>query len=205
MGSYTVGFKKLYVGVFDEDAENIVKRFIWQDEKGGTVNLDITGLSPDMIDMYASNKRVWMKKEGTNSVKSDLDLFNIPTDQLDYVLGRTEDTNGSSWVGETTRAPYVAMIGESETGVDGKPVYVALLKGIFSLDSMKFKTKGEKEEAPEPTKLTGDWMMREVEIGGTTSGYVFAYHEGTNGVEEFFNKVFVGFDNTDPNASSVLP
>ena len=33
----------------------------WEDEKGGTVDLNITGLAPDLVDMFASNKRVWMK------------------------------------------------------------------------------------------------------------------------------------------------
>ncbi|EJO7151455.1 phage tail protein [Staphylococcus pseudintermedius] len=226
MGSYTVGFKRLFVGVFNDTATKIIQKFTWEDENGGTVNMNVTGLSPDMIDMYASNKRVWMRKQGTNEVKSDLDLFNIPSDHLNIVLGRMKDSSGSTWVGETTRAPYVAIVGESEDGITGEPVYVALLKGTLSLDSIEFKTKGEKEEAPEPTKLTGDWMNRKVEVDGKTAGYVYAYHEGSTGADEFLNKVFVGFDGTttspasttittptatpnatvtNPNAVSVLP
>ena len=59
------------------------------------------------------------------------------------------------------------MIGESADGMTGEPVYCALMKGTFSLDSMEFKTKGEKEEQPETTKLTGDWMNRNIEVDGT--------------------------------------
>lgn len=62
MGSYVAGFKRLHVGVFDDAAQNITYKFIWEDENGGTVNMNITGLAPDMVDMFASNKRVWMKK-----------------------------------------------------------------------------------------------------------------------------------------------
>ncbi|MCQ9844168.1 major tail protein, partial [Staphylococcus aureus] len=165
-GSYKVGFKRLYVGVFNPEATKVVKRMTWEDEKGGTVDLNITGLAPDLVDMFASNKRVWMKKQGTNEVKSDMSIFNIPSDDLNTVIGRTKDKNGTSWVGENTRAPYVTVIGESEDGLTGQPVYVALLKGTFSLDSIEFKTRGEKAEAPEPTKLTGDWMNRKVDVDG---------------------------------------
>lgn len=193
-GSYKVGFKKVLVGVFDQAGEKIAKKFEWKDDKGGTVNLNVTGLAPELVDMFASNKRVWMKKQGTNEVKSDMDIFNIPSDDLNEVLGRTKDANGTAWVGEKTKAPFVAMIGVSEDGMTGEPVYVALLKGTFSLDSIEFKTKGEKAEAPEPTKLTGDWMNRTIEVDTDEQGVVYGYHEGKTGEEEFFKKVFPGYE-----------
>lgn len=185
MGSATVGFKKLHVGIFDDKAEKIIKRMTWEDDKGGTVNMNITGLAPEMVDMWASNKRVWMKKQGTNEVKSDTDLFNIPTEDLDAVLGREKDENGTSWVGDDTRAPYVAAVGESED-VDGNPIYCALVKGTFSLDQVEFKTAAEKAEAPEATKLTGDWMNRTISGKSRAVGY----HEGEEGAEAFLALVF---------------
>ncbi|GEQ04568.1 phage tail protein [Staphylococcus gallinarum] len=190
MGSYVAGFKKLHVGVFNDDASKIIKKMVWENEDGGTVNMNITGLAPEMVDMWASNQRVWMKKQGTNEVKSDIDLFNIPTDDLNTVLGREKDENGTAWVGDDTRAPYVAVVGESEAGVSGEPVYCALLKGTFSLDSIEFKTKGEKAEAPEPTKLNGDWMNRKI----NDKSRVYGYHEGSKGAEEFLKEVFVGYE-----------
>ena len=57
-GSALAGFKRLHVGIFDSTGEKIKEKFVWEDEKGGTVNLNITGLSPEMTDMWASNKRV---------------------------------------------------------------------------------------------------------------------------------------------------
>lgn len=196
MRSYVAGFKRLHVGVFDAEANKIIKKMIWEDEKGGTVNMNISGMSPETVDMWASNKRVWMKKQGTNEVKSDIDLFNIPTDDLNLVLGREKDANGTAWVGDDTKAPYVAVVGESEAGVSGEPIYCALLKGTFSLDSIEFKTKGEKAEAPEPTKLHGDWMNRKVD----GKSRVYGYHEGSKGAEEFLKKVFVGYtSNEEPS------
>lgn len=200
-GSYKVGFKRVHVGVFNKEGKAIEQKFIWENENGGTVNMNITGLAPDLVDMFASNKRVWMKKQGTNEVKSDMDIFNIPSDDLNTVIGRSKDKNGTAWVGENTRAPYVAMVGESEDGLTGEPVYVALLKGTFSLDSIEFKTKGEKAEAPDPTKLTGDWMSRTIDNDGTPEGITYGYHEGSAGADEFLKKVFVGFTGTEPEVS----
>lgn len=197
MGSAIAGFKRVHVGIFDDKAENIIKRYLWEDENGGTVNLNITGLAPDMVDMWASNKRVWMKKQGTNEVKSDMDIFNIPTDQLNGVLGREKDQNGTSWVGDDTRAPYVALVGESET-IDGQPVYCALVKGTFSVDSNEFKTTADKEEAPEATKLSGDWMNRKVD----GKSRVYGYHEGSAGSDAFMKLVFPGSENVTEEAGS---
>lgn len=62
-GSYKVGFKKIIRWSFNPEATKVVKRMTWEDEKGGTVDLNITGLAPDLVDMFASNKRVWMKNK----------------------------------------------------------------------------------------------------------------------------------------------
>lgn len=202
MGSYVAGFKRLHVGVFDDKAEKIISKYTWEDENGGTVNMNVTGLAPDMVDMFASNKRVWMKKQGTNEVKSDMDIFNIPSDELNAVIGRSKDDNGTAWVGEDTKAPYVAVVGESADGITGAPIYCALMKGTFSLDSIEFKTKNEKEESPEPTKLTGDWMNRNIDVDGNTKGIVYGYHEGSKGADEFLKKVFVGYQGSITGATT---
>lgn len=188
------GFKKIHVGVFEQGEDKIKKKMVWEDENGGTVNLNISGLAPEKVDMFASNKRVWMKKQGTNEVQSELDVFNVPDDDLDTVLGRDKDDNGSSWIGDDTRAPYVAMIGESEDVLTGDPVYCALVKGTLSLDAIEWKTKEQEEEAPEPQKLNGDWMSRKIEDRSRTVGY----HIGEKGAEDFFNLVFPGYSENIP-------
>ena len=193
MGSYVAGFKRIYVGVFDNKAEKVTELYTWEDDKGGTVRMNITGLAPDKVDMFASNKRVWIKKQGTNEIKSDLEVFNVPSDELNTVIGRKKDANGTAWVGEDTRAPYVTVVGESQDGITGEPIYCSLMKGVFSLDNLEFKTKGEKAEAPEVTKLVGDWMNRKIEIDGNVTGVAYGYHEGKQGADKFLQKVFVGY------------
>ena len=64
-------FKRIYVGVFDNKAEKVTELYTWEDDKGGTVRMNITGLAPDKVDMFASNKRVWIK----NKVQTKLNLI----------------------------------------------------------------------------------------------------------------------------------
>ncbi|MEB5784160.1 major tail protein [Staphylococcus pseudoxylosus] len=185
-----VGFEKVHVGIFDED-EKIKKLMTWKDEHGGTVNLNISGLAPEKVEMRASNKTVWSKKQGTGEVQSELDVFNVPDKDLDAVLGRDMDDNGTSWVGEKTRAPYVALIGESEDLLSGEPVYLALTKGTMSLESIEWKTTPKEAEEPEPQQLTGDWIARTINDESRTYGY----HVGKEGSDELFQSVFPGYEN----------
>lgn len=187
-----VGFEKVHVGIFDED-ENIKKLMTWKDAKGGTVNLNISGLAPEKVEMRASNKTVWSKKQGTGEVQSELDVFNVPDKDLDTVLGRDMDENGTSWVGEKSRAPYVALIGESEDLLSGDPVYIALTKGTMSLESIEWKTTPKDAEEPEPQQLTGDWIARTINDESRTYGY----HIGKTGADELFKSIFPGYENLE--------
>ncbi|MGY0413979.1 major tail protein [Staphylococcus sp. mip270_02] len=185
-----VGFEKVHVGIFDED-EKIKQLMTWKDEKGGTVNLNISGLAPEKVEMRASNKTVWSKKQGTGEVQSELDVFNVPDKDLDAVLGRDLDKNGTSWVGEKTRAPYVALIGESEDLLSGEPVYLALTKGTMSLESIEWKTTPKEAEEPEPQQLTGDWIARTID----GNSRIYGYHVGKEGSDELFQSVFPDYEN----------
>src|SRR5699024_10767407 len=185
----TFGFKRLLVGVFDKDGLKVEKKLTWEDENGGTVNLNISGLNPESVKFRASNKTVWQKRQGTDEVKSDMDLFNVPSEDLNTVLGRDVDGK-TSWVGDDTRAPYVAMIGVSENPVTGEPIYCALTKGTLGLESIELKTTEEKIEAPEPLKLAGDWMRRTIDGKSRTIGY----NVRDDGADEFINTIFEGIE-----------
>ena len=42
---HVCGFKRIYVGVFDNKAEKVTELYTWEDDKGGTVRMNITGLA----------------------------------------------------------------------------------------------------------------------------------------------------------------
>ena len=49
-----------------------------------------------------------------------MSIFNIPSDDLNTVIGRTKDKMVHLGWERNTRAPYVTVIGESEDGLTGQ-------------------------------------------------------------------------------------
>ncbi|OZT77111.1 major tail protein [Salinicoccus roseus] len=182
-----VGFEEVEVAVFDPAGETVTESFVWKDKDGGTVNITITGLEAETSSVYASNKRVWMSKKGTGDVTSTFESFNPPEDDLDKVLGRDKDENGSSWIGEETQAPYVAMIAKS-SDANGEPVYMALPKGIMGLNEITAATREQGATAPSNTTLTGTWENTEID----GKDRIYGKHVGSEGYDAFRNLVFPG-------------
>lgn len=182
----TVGFEEVEVGIFDEAGENIVKTFVWRDEDGGTVNMTITGLDKEVSEVYASNRRVWISKKGTGNVTNTFETFNPPSEELDELLGRKIDGK-TSWAGENTNPPYVALIAKSED-VDGTPLYMALTKGMFGMNEITIGTRTAETNPPTNTTLTGTWQDRTIDGEGQTYGK----HIGEEGYEDFRSIVFPG-------------
>jgi len=184
----TVGFEEVEVAIFDAAGENVEETFVWRDEKGGTVNMTITGLEKETSEVYASDKRVWLSKKGTGNVTSTFETFNPPSEDLDKVLGREVDTDGNtSWAGEDTDPPYVAMIAKTED-VDGTPLYFALTKGMMGQNEINLATRTQETTPPSNTTLTGSWQDRTIEGKSRT----FGKHIGSEGYEAFRELVFPG-------------
>nr|WP_232514245.1 hypothetical protein [Staphylococcus nepalensis] len=57
-----VGFEKVHVGIFDED-EKIKKLMTWKDAKGGTVNLNISGLAPEKLKCVLQIRRYGLRNK----------------------------------------------------------------------------------------------------------------------------------------------
>ena len=180
-----VGFEEVIVGIFDDAGEKIKELFTWKDEKGGTVNLNITGLEKEISEVWASDKRVWMSKRGTGAVTSSFESFNPPQADLDKVLGRDIDTNGTSWAGSDTNPPYVAMIAKSHD-IDGEPVYLALVKGMFGQNEENLATNTNESTTPGNTTLTGSWQNKDIE----GKSRVYGKHIGEEGYDAFYALVF---------------
>lgn len=191
-----IGFKRLYVGVFDQSETKVVKKLVWEGQTGGTVNMNITGLAPDVIKVYASNGPVWSSRKGTGDVKADVELFNIPEDDLNEVLGLKVDGQ-EAWAGPDTQAPYIAVIGESADD-DGNPILIALPKGTASLDSIKLETLEGKAKAPDNDKLNITCVNTKIDGVDQTYGKFVGTSKDDPNVQKFIDKVFVGFTGNIP-------
>lgn len=181
-----VGFERLHVGIWDKDETAVTKKYVWEGKNGGTVNMNITGLAADKIDVWASNQKVWMSSKGTGDVKADIELFNAPEAELNETLG-LEKVGNAYWYGSETQPPYVAVIGES-ADENGEPIYIALPKGTLSKDGIQISTLEEKAKAPENDKLSMSCVN--ALIGGKSR--VLGQHYGSEGADEFMESIFVG-------------
>ena len=79
---------------------------------------------------------------------------------------------------------------------------MCFIKGTFSLDSIEFKTRGEKAEAPETTKLTGDWMNRKLKLMVILQDMYILITKVLKGADEFLKKVFVGYQGATTGATT---
>lgn len=186
-----VGFKRLHVGVFDKDETKVIKKMLWEGQKGGTVNMNITGLAPDVIKVFASDGAVWTAKKGTGDVKADVELFNVPHEDINEVLGLDVE-GGEAWAGTDTQAPYIAVIGETADD-DGNPILIALPKGTATLDSIQLSTLEEKAKVPENDKLSISCVNAKIDGKERVYGKYVATSSDDAGVQAFMDKIFVGY------------
>ena len=152
--------------------------------KGGTVEASISGLSAEATKVYASNVPYFISQKGTGSVELSLSVLDVPETVLNSVLGRKENEDGITLVGEHTESPYVGVLLEANA-LSGEPVFFALLKGKFRLDEQSMETNEDEVSEPAPDEL-------EAEFVADASGNIYATAKGEDKrslMEELFNKV----------------
>lgn len=152
----TVGFKRSTVGVFDSEGISTEKIYTIEGKqnKGGTIEASISGISPEAIKVFASDIAYYISQKGVGDLKCELSAIDIPVDVQAAILGWLKDqVTGIIQVGDTTEPPYTSLVLESVTAL-GDPVAFALYKGRFSLDEINLKTREEGAYEPEAEKIT---------------------------------------------------
>ncbi|MDT2485089.1 major tail protein [Enterococcus avium] len=147
-----VGFKKMTIGVFDENgkipAANLIVIEGKQDE-GATVSAEISGLSKEASKVYGSNVPYYISQKGTGDISANFGLLDLPDGANDKILGyKVDGTNGFSFLGEDTEPPYCAVLMESED-LSGETAMLALFKGKFSRESINLNTTTNDAFEPE--------------------------------------------------------
>ena len=99
----TIGFKRATFFEFDKD-DKVVDNYVVEGKsnKGGTVEASISGLSAEATKVYASNVPYFISQKGTGSVELSLSVLDVPETVLNSVLGRKENEDGITLVGEHT-------------------------------------------------------------------------------------------------------
>lgn len=148
-----VGFKRATIGVFDETGKIITKHVIeGKTNEGATTEAEITGLAAETVKGYGSDVAYYVAQNGTGDVKVNLGILDLPDGVNDAILGLVKETSGITYFGEKTKAPYCNMLLESTT-LSGEPCGFGILKGKFSKESIKMKTREDGKDAPEAESL----------------------------------------------------
>lgn len=109
-----VGFKQLTIRILNGEKpvldDNI---FIIKGDKnkGATSSAKISGLSPEVIKTYGSNKAYNISGKGTGDVKIDFDVIDIPEKIKDKILGyQVDEDTGVVRVTSDTQAPDCSVL-----------------------------------------------------------------------------------------------
>lgn len=185
-----VGFKLARFGIFNTEETKVTKTFLvdGKNRKGGTVEADISGLDAEAVKSFASDGAYYVLKSGVGDVKQTISLLEPEAALEQELLGRQLDEDGMVRIGRNTRPPYASCVMESET-LDGKPVFLALLKGKYGQDDMKLATKEDKNAEPEATQYTGDFVYND-------DGDVLIVAVGEEFREKIYAVAFPGYTET---------
>ncbi len=147
-----VGFKRLRIGVHTE-TNKVTPEKIYvvegKQDEGATVSAEITGLSAEPLKVYGSDIAYLVMQKGVGDVAVNFGILDMLETVSDEILGYKKSVDGFSLIGESTKAPYVSLILESED-LRGNPVMVGFFKGKFSKGDMAFNTKTGEQAEPEP-------------------------------------------------------
>lgn len=154
----TVGFKRAKFFIYDK-ADKVVQTQVVEGRAGlgGTTEATISGLSAESVKVYASDVAYYVAQRGTGSVELSLSILDIPQTLVASLLGRTENSEGITLVGQNTEPPYAGVLLESHT-LDGQPIFFALLKGKFRLNEESMSTNEDTLSEPEADELEGNFI-----------------------------------------------
>lgn len=153
----TVGFKSVMIGIFDE-LEKITKIHTIDAKEGGSIDLKISGLAPQLTTVYASDSPFFVGGKGSSAPKAEIGIFDLPDECFRDVTG-AELVNGMTRYTSESRPPYVSILGQME-GPNNEDLYVALAKGKLTQDSFEAKTAEDKGVEVSTDTLSGDFVAR---------------------------------------------
>lgn len=180
-----VGFKRATIGVFDETGSLVDSHvFEGQTNEGASTSAEITGLSKEPVRVYGSDISYYVSQRGTGDVSVALSLLDAPEEFADKILGYEVSTDGISFVGEATDAPYCSLLLES-SNLQGDTVLLGFFKGKFTKDGETINTLTNETYTPEPDLFTFSAVTETK--SGEANGQILGKYAG--GDEEAITKL----------------
>lgn len=142
-----VGFESARIGIFNSYEDEHVaaeKIFTVDASKGGVLGANIQNLNYTATPIYASDSIYRISGKGTGAVTCAFTAEDIDQVILNEITGAVKNDKGIYTIGKGTVAPYCALELISHD-IDGKKVYLALLKGQFGYPDRNPQTNQAQE------------------------------------------------------------
>lgn len=182
-----VGFKRMTIGVFDEDGKLLKKHVVeGKQNEGATVSAEISGLAKEATKVHGSDIAYYISQKGTGDVTVNFGLLDLPEEVNDTILGYKVDTNGIAYMGKDTNPPYCSVLLESED-LGGEKAMLSVFKGKFSREAINLETLTNESFEPgaEEYVFTAIENDKEGEAKGQTVGkYIGAEAASITALEE---------------------
>lgn len=193
------GFEKLHIFLYTGPTPEYYV-LEGKDGAGATQKIELEGLSKEPSGVAGSDGTYYQARKGVGKVSANLTLLDVPYEWENKMLGRVTTTDGITLIGKDTEAPEAAIIAETHT-VDGEPIYIAVLRGVFRRDKLNTETIDPNEEfKPEGTEYTfaaQSFKSDDPEMNGQSVGSFIG--DGA-GKDHLFN--VLGY--VDPDAATTI-
>ncbi len=160
----TLGFEQAIIGIHDGDTENVTKLITVDAEEGGAIEAKLSGLSPQVNTIYASNVPFHVDASGTGTPQLELSTADLSDEAAAAISGAIYE-DGILKLGEKANPPYVSVLLKT-SGIKNDDIYIALLKGKFGHpDGADLKSAEDKGKEADTTdsSLTGSFVNRKLD------------------------------------------
>ena len=197
------GFEKLHIFLYTGSTPEYYV-LEGKDGAGATQKIELEGLSKEPTGAAGSDGTYYQARKGVGKVSANLTLFDVPHEVENKMLGRVTTTDGITLIGKDTEAPEAAIIAETHT-VEGEPIYIAVLRGVFRRDKLSTETIDPNEEfKPEGAEyvFSGQVLKSDdPEMNGQSVGSFIGDGAGKDRLFKVLGYVEPTTPTSDPNAA----
>lgn len=209
----TIGFKKAYFGLIDEDTDMLTgttpsdpaaipgaNAGIYEMNAGsvlGVLSAAITGLAPTTTKIYGSDVQVDISGQGTGNVSVTFAANDIPMDVESIITGYKKNEMGGWYLDDTSRAPFGALDLVS-TNRQGQPIHIAFLKGQFAPEEKTLTSNNDSIQ-----RATDSLTFSAISRNNTDLRSVTRYVEdGQITLDQILQDVFMGYEQSSTSSAA---
>lgn len=179
-----IGFKRIKLKIKNDPKIYVIEG---KTDEGATVGAEITGIGKEALKIHGSDVVYKALQTGIGEISVNIELVDMLEQISDKILGYKTNTDGFTFIGETTAPPEVSVLLETKS-FNGLTAFLGFPRGTFSKDSIKISTKKGKDEEPEMDAYTYTPVASDRD--DETKGETLIKYVGSSDADKFENLVF---------------